>query len=130
MIKKNVQVWVCTDFRDLNLVTPKDEYVMPIADMLVDVVAKHGFLTFMDGHFGYNQIFMAEDVHKITFCCPSALGIYEWLIMSFGLENARPTYQRDMILIFHYAIGKNMEVYIDDEVVNSTNMSQHLADLE
>lgn len=33
---------MCTDFRDLNLATPKDEYVMPIADILVDVAAKHG----------------------------------------------------------------------------------------
>lgn len=73
MIKKNGQVQVCTDFKDLNLTTPKDEYVMPIMDLLVDVEAKYGVPTFMDGYSGHNQIFMAiEDVHKMTFHCPSS----------------------------------------------------------
>lgn len=67
IIKKNWQVYVCIDFRDLNLVTLKDEYVMPIVDMLVDATAKHGVLTFMDGHSGYDQIFMVvEDMYKMA----------------------------------------------------------------
>ena len=66
---------------------------MPIADMLVVVVVKHGVLTFMNDHFGYNQIFMVvEDVHKMAFRFPRALGIYEWLVMPFGLNNASATY--------------------------------------
>ena len=36
VMKKNGKLWVCVDFRDLNVATPKDMYVMPIADMLVD----------------------------------------------------------------------------------------------
>jgi len=57
---------------------PKDEYMMPIVNMLVDVVAKHGMLSFMDGQLGFNNIFVAEeDVHKTTFRCLEALGIYE-----------------------------------------------------
>ena len=50
--------------------------------------------------------------------------------MAFGLKNGGPTYQRVMNLISHDLIGKNMEVYIDDIVVKSTNFIQHLADLE
>lgn len=66
---------------------------MPIADMLVVVVVKHGVLTFMNDHFGYNQIFMVvEDVHKMAFRFPRTLGIYEWLVMPFGLNNASATY--------------------------------------
>ena len=44
---------------------------MPIADMLVDAVAGHKVISFMDGNTGYNQIFMAEeDIHKTAFRCP------------------------------------------------------------
>lgn len=67
---------------------------------------------------------------KMTFCCPSVLGIYDWLVMPFGLKNTGATYQRSMNFIFHEAIGKNMEVYIDDVVVKSAEMNQHLTDLE
>lgn len=52
------------------------------------------------------------------------------LVMSFGLKNVRATYQKVMNLIFHDVIDKNMEVYIDDVVVKSADMNQHLADLE
>ena len=42
------------DFRNLNLATPKDEYVMPIVDMFANKTSTHGILTFMDKYSGYN----------------------------------------------------------------------------
>ena len=93
VIKKNGQVRICIDFRNLNLATPKDEYVMPIADMLIDATSNHGILTFMDYYSGYNQIFVAEaSVHKIAFRCPRALGVFEWIVMLIGLKSAEATY--------------------------------------
>ncbi|KAM1677542.1 hypothetical protein ACFX1R_039513 [Malus domestica] len=56
VLKKNGALRICIDFRNLNLATPKDEYTMPISDLLIDVVANHAILSFMDGHAGYNQI--------------------------------------------------------------------------
>lgn len=51
---------------------------MPIAYLLVDGVARHNVLSFMNGHSGYNQIYIAkEDVHKTAFRCPGALGAYK-----------------------------------------------------
>jgi hypothetical protein len=97
-----------------------DGYLMPVADMLVDVAAGHKVISFMDGNAGYNQIFMAEgDIHKTAFRCPGALGLYEWVVMTFGLKNASATYQRAMNYIFHELIGKIVEIYIDDVVVKS-----------
>ena len=54
VVKKNGKIRVCIDFRNLNLATPKDEYPMPIVDLLVDSSAGHKILSVMDGHSGYN----------------------------------------------------------------------------
>ncbi|WJX39864.1 hypothetical protein P8452_27372 [Trifolium repens] len=71
VIKKNGTLRVCIDFRDLNNATPKDEYAMPVAEMLVDSAAGFEFLSMLDGYSGYNQIFIAEeDVSKTAFRCP------------------------------------------------------------
>ena len=128
--KKNGKLRVCIDFRDLNKATPTDGYSMPIADMLVDVAAGHKVISFMDGNAGYNQIFMAEeDIHKTAFRYPGHLGLFEWIVMTFGLKNASATYQRAMNYIFHELIGKIVEIYIDDVVVKSKGHQEHLADL-
>lgn len=72
------------DFRDLNKATPKDEYPTSVAYLLVDAAAGHWIISFMDGNAGYNQIFMAEeDIPKTAFRCPGALGLYEWVVMTF-----------------------------------------------
>ena len=121
---------VCIDFRDLNRTTPKDEYPMPIADMLINDASGHKVISFLDGNAGYNQIFMAEeDLSKTAFRCPGFLGLFEWTVMTFGLKNAGATYQRAMNLIFHDLLGVIPEVYIDDIVVKSDAFESHLADL-
>uniref|UniRef100_A0A2N9IAB2 Reverse transcriptase domain-containing protein n=1 Tax=Fagus sylvatica TaxID=28930 RepID=A0A2N9IAB2_FAGSY len=111
MMKKNGKlIRICVDFRNLNNATPKDEYPMPMADLLIDGVAGYQILSMMDGHSGYNQIFIAEeDVHKTAFRCPGSIGTFEWIVMPFGLKNAGATYQR--AINFSKLI---YEVYIDD----------------
>ena len=60
---------------------------MPVADLLIDATARHQIISFMDGNVGYNQIFMAEeDIPKTAFRCPSHVGLFEWIVMTFGLE--------------------------------------------
>lgn len=54
VIKKNGKLCICIYFRDLNKATPKDEYLMPISNMLIGAIAQHKVLLFMDGHFRYN----------------------------------------------------------------------------
>ena len=107
-----------------------DGYPMTIVDLLVDAAAGHKVISFMDGNAGYNQIFMAEeDIHKTAFRCPRHPGLFEWVIMTFGLKNAGATYQRAMNYIFHELIGKIVEIYIDDVVVKSKGYKEHLANL-
>jgi hypothetical protein len=79
-VQKKDGLWrVCVDFRDLNRAIPKDEYPMPVVETLINAVAGHKILSFMDGNAGYNQIFMApEDIHKTTFRVPGAVGLFVW----------------------------------------------------
>jgi hypothetical protein len=66
--KGSGKIRICIDFRNLNRATPKDEYPMPIADMLINDASGHKVLCFLDGNAGYNQIFMAkEDMYKMAF---------------------------------------------------------------
>ena len=66
---------------------------------------------------------------KTTFRCPCFVGLFEWVVMTFGLKNAGATYQCAMNLIFHDWLGIIIEVYIDDIVVKSADLDHHLADL-
>ncbi|XP_024196156.1 uncharacterized protein LOC112199358 [Rosa chinensis] len=91
--KKNGKMRVCVDYRDLNKATPKDVYPKPVADMLVDAVAGHELLSFMDGTSSYHQIPVAEeDRHKTAFRCPGFAGVFEYVVMPFSLKNAGATY--------------------------------------
>ena len=68
MPKKDGKVRICVDYRDLNRASPKDNFLLPHIDTLVDNMAKHSLFSFMDRFSGYNQIRMAlEDMEKITF---------------------------------------------------------------
>ena len=70
-LKKDSRIRVCVDFRDLNKASPKDDFTLLHIDKLVDFIAGHALLSFMDGFSGYNQISMApEDREKTAFTTP------------------------------------------------------------
>ena len=76
-------------------------------------------------------IFTAEeDTSKTAFVCPGFVGLFEWVVMTFGLKNAGATYQRAMNLIFHDLLGVILEVYIDDIFIKLAGLDHHLADLK
>jgi hypothetical protein len=128
--KKDDRWRVYMDFRDLNRATSKDEYPISIAEMLINAAAGNKILSFMDGNAGYNQIFMApEDIHKTAFRVPGAVGLFKYVVMTFGLKNAGATYQRAMNYIYHDLVGKLVEIHIDNIVVKSTSIGGHLWDL-
>jgi hypothetical protein len=65
----------------------------------------------------------------MVFCCPGFIGLFEWVVMTFGLKNAGATYQRAVNLIFHDLLEIILEVYIDDVVVKSDSMDSRLVNL-
>jgi hypothetical protein len=124
------KIQVCVDFRNLNRATPKDEYPMPIAETLINSASGHKMISFLDGNVGYKQIFMAtDDIAKTAFRCLGFVGLFEWVVMTFGLKNARATYHWAMNLIFLDLLGNIMEVYIDYVVIKSSGFDSHMDDL-
>ena len=116
--KKNGQVRICVDFRDLNEACPKDKFPLPITELLIDATTGFGALSFMDGFSGYNQIKMAPEDEELTaFRTPK--GIYYYPVMPFGLKNAGATYQRTMTNIFNDILHNTIECYVDDLVVKT-----------
>ena len=82
VLKKNGKIWICIDYRDLNTAYPKDEFPLPIIDVMIDNTCGFERMSFMDGFSGYNQIKMYPDDEKhtlfrtpwgytVTLCCPS-----------------------------------------------------------
>ena len=84
---------MCVDFTDLNRACPKDSFLLPRINQLVDSTTGHKLLIFMDAFSRYNQIKMVEeDQEKTEFI--TSQGLYCYKVMPFGLKNARDTYQR------------------------------------
>ena len=101
---------------------------MPRIDQLVDATVGHPRMSFLDAFQGYHQIPLAtEDQEKTAFVTP--VGNYHYKVMPFDLKNAGSTYQRMMTKMFELRLGKNIEVYIDDTVMKSKLVSDHLVDL-
>ncbi|KAL0461140.1 UNVERIFIED_CONTAM: Transposon Tf2-12 polyprotein [Sesamum latifolium] len=110
--KKNSQIWICVDFRDLNKACPKDDFPLPIIELMVDATTGHEALSFMDGSSGYNQIRMSpKDEECMAFRTPK--GIYCYKVMPFGLKNAGATYQRAMQNIFDDMLHKKYNLKIN-----------------
>ena len=126
--KKNGQIRICVDFRDLNKACPKDDFPIPISEILIDATMGYEIFSFMDGFSGYNQIKMAPEDEELTaFRTPK--GIYCYKVMPFGLKNSGATYQRAMTIVLEGLLYDIVECYIDDIVVKSKREQEHLENL-
>ena len=89
--KKNGKIQIYMDFRDLNAACPKDEFPLPIIDVMIDNTCGSERMSFLDKFSGYNQIKMyPKDEKHTSFRMP--LGVYCYTVMPFGLKNAGATY--------------------------------------
>src|SRR4051812_12497522 len=126
--KKNGSIRICIDFRNLNDACPKDEFPLPVTDIMVDKTAGYERMSFMDGFSRYNQIKMLPDDERHT-AFRTPLGVFCYTVMPFGLKNAGATYQRAMDKIFSKLTRKIVECYVDDIAVKSRRKGDHLRDL-
>jgi hypothetical protein len=85
----------------------------------VDSTAGSVQLCFLYCYSGYHQIALhTDDEDKTTFITPHS--IYCYKVMTFGLKNAGATYQKAIQKCLETKIGKNVEAYVDDVVVKTT----------
>ena len=85
-------------------------------------------MSFLDAFQGYHQIPLAlDDQEKIAFVTPT--GNFHYKVMPFDLKNVGSTYQKMMTKMFEPQLGRSIEVCIDDMVVKSKMVSEHVGDL-
>ncbi|KAL0416405.1 UNVERIFIED_CONTAM: Retrovirus-related Pol polyprotein from transposon [Sesamum latifolium] len=83
----------------------------------------------MDASQAYHQIMLAPEYRKKVSFITSA-DTFCYVTMPFGLKNAGATYQRLVDKIFRPQIGRNVKVYVDDMVIKSKEIGDHVVDLE
>ena len=125
VLKKNGKILVYIDFHDLNIAYLKDEFPLPITDVMNDNTCCSERMSFMDGFSGYHEIKMyPEDEKYMSF--RTLMGMLCYTVMSFGLMNADATYQRAMSTIFRDHLRKTVECYVDNiatKVMKRTTIS-------
>jgi hypothetical protein len=122
--KKDQFLRLCVDYRPFNTITVKNKYPLPRIDILFDQLAGARVFSNIDLRLGYHQIkIRPEDVSKTAFS--SRYGLYEYLVMSFGLTNAPAHFMYRMNSIFIPELDKFVVVFIDDILIYSKSEEEH-----
>jgi len=123
------QKWrLVIDYRKLNQKTIDDRYPLPNITDILDKLGKSIYFSTIDLASGFHQIEInKKDIPKTAFSVES--GHYEFIRMPFGLKNAPCTFQRVMDNVLRDFLGKFCLVYMDDIIVYSTSLQEHLENL-
>lgn len=116
------------DFRRLNSVTRKDSYPLPRIDDALDALNGTKFFSCMDLMSGYWQVEMEPESREHTAFITYG-GLYEFLVVPFGLTGAPSTYQRLMECVLRNLTYKICLIYLDDILVYSKTFEDHLGHL-
>src|SRR5277367_6263601 len=106
--KKNGDIRICIDFRNLNKAFQKDNFPLPLMEQILQSIAGSELMSFLDGFSGYNQVL----VHPGDRLKTTKWGTYAYQKIPFGLINARATFQQAMDIAFKGLINKMVIVYV------------------
>jgi hypothetical protein len=122
--KKDESLRLCVDYRPLNAVTIKNKYPSPRIDVLFDQLVGSKVFSKIDLLSDYHQIkIRADDIPKTAFS--TRYGLYEYLVMSFGLTNSSTYFMYLMNSVFMPELDKFVVVFTDDILVYSRNEQEH-----
>jgi hypothetical protein len=121
--KKDKELCLCVDYRPLNAVTIKNKYPLPRIDILFDQLAGAQVFSKIDLHSGYHQIKIhVEDIPNMAFMM--RYGLYEYLVMSFGLTNVLAHFMYLMNSVFMLELDQFVVIFIEDILVYSKSMEE------
>ena len=123
--KKDGTSRFCVDYRKLNAVTRKDSFPLPRIDDAIDSLRGAKYFTTLDMQSGYHQVAMHPNSKEKTAFISHA-GLYHFNVLSFGLTNAPPQFQRLMSRVLLGLEWKICLVYIDDVIVFSSTFEEHI----
>ena len=120
---------VCIDYRSLNSNTIIDRYPIPRIDDTLDRLGRAKIFSKIDLASGYHQVEMHPD-HRHRTAFQTRFGLFEYVVMPLGLSNAPATFQRLMNSIFHEGLDHFCTVYLDDILIFSASIEEHLHHIE
>jgi hypothetical protein len=122
--KKDKELRLCVDYRLLNAIAIKNRYPLSCIDILFDQLAGAQVFSKIDLRFDYHQIkIRTEDIPKTAFT--TRYGLYEYVVMSFGLTNASAHFIYLTNSVFIPELDKFVMVFIDNILVYSKTMAEH-----
>jgi hypothetical protein len=123
-VKKDKELHLCVDYRPRNTVTIKNKYPLPRIDILFNQLARAQVFSKIDHRSDYHRIkIRAEDIPKTA--STTRYGLFEYLVMSFGLMNALAHFMYLMNFVFMPELDKFVVVFIDDILIYLRSMEEH-----